>query len=87
MAPGSIDPEHFSPDLCDFLALIAKHQVRYLIVGGEAVIYYGHARLTGDLDIFVHSIRTISNVCTPAWMISGQAIFQVSAARKILSKV
>ncbi len=23
-----------------------------MIVGGEAVIYYGHARLTGDIDIF-----------------------------------
>ena len=26
--------------------------MRYLIVGGEAVIYYGHARLTGDIDLF-----------------------------------
>ncbi len=24
----------------------------YVIVGGLAVIYYGHARLTGDIDIF-----------------------------------
>jgi hypothetical protein len=31
---------------------LAKYQVKYLIVGGEAVIYYGHARLTGDLDVF-----------------------------------
>lgn len=23
-----------------------------MIVGGEAVIYYGHARLTGDIDLF-----------------------------------
>jgi hypothetical protein len=26
--------------------------VNYLIVGGEAVIYYGHARVTGDIDVF-----------------------------------
>jgi hypothetical protein len=26
--------------------------VRYVIVGGEAVIYYGFARLTGDIDFF-----------------------------------
>ena len=32
--------------------MLAKHQVKYLIVGGEAVIYYGHARLTGDIDLF-----------------------------------
>jgi len=29
-----------------------KHSVRYLIVGGEAAIYYGHVRLTGDVDFF-----------------------------------
>jgi len=26
--------------------------VKYLIVGGEAVIYHGYARLTGDIDFF-----------------------------------
>ena len=26
--------------------------MKYLIVGGEAVIYYGSARLTGDIDIY-----------------------------------
>lgn len=43
---------HFSADITEFLYLLAKHEVKYLIVGGEAVIYYGHARLTGDLDVF-----------------------------------
>ena len=42
----------FSPDISDFLYLLAKHEVKYMIVGGEAVIYYGHARLTGDIDIY-----------------------------------
>ncbi|MGB5289481.1 MAG: DUF6036 family nucleotidyltransferase [Ignavibacteriaceae bacterium] len=42
----------FSADINEFLFLLNKHKVRYLIVGGEAVIYYGHARLTGDIDIF-----------------------------------
>lgn len=44
--------EHFSPDTLEFLRLLARHEVRYVIVGGEAVVYHGHARLTGDLDIF-----------------------------------
>ncbi len=43
---------YFSADIEEFLFLLAKHRVRYLIVGGEAVIYYGHARLTGDIDLF-----------------------------------
>lgn len=52
MSSEQIDPDHFSPDFREFLILLARHEVRYLIVGGEAVIYYGHARLTGDIDIF-----------------------------------
>lgn len=43
---------HFSPDTQDFIRLLHEHDVRYLIVGGEAVIYYGYARLTGDVDFF-----------------------------------
>jgi len=38
--------------------LLAKNQVKYVIVGGEAVIYYGHARLTGDIDLFYESSPT-----------------------------
>jgi hypothetical protein len=44
--------QYFSPDISEFLFLLSKHKVKYLIVGGEAVIFYGHARLTGDIDIF-----------------------------------
>lgn len=47
-----MDPSYFSPDILEFIRLLSLHEVRYLIVGGEAVIYYGHARLTGDIDIF-----------------------------------
>ena len=43
---------HFSEDIQEFLFLLNKHQVRYLIVGGEAVIYYGYVRLTGDIDFY-----------------------------------
>ncbi len=48
---------YFSDDVTDFLSLLFRHEVRYLIVGGEAVIYYGHSRLTGDIDIFYESTR------------------------------
>lgn len=47
-----MSPEHFSPDIREFLGILARHQVRYLIVGGEAVVYHGHVRLTGYLDVF-----------------------------------
>jgi predicted nucleotidyltransferase len=43
---------HFSKDIQDFLELLYRHRVKYVIVGGEAVIFYGCARLTGDVDFF-----------------------------------
>ncbi len=43
---------YFSHDIQEFLFLLSNYEVKYLIVGGEAVIYYGHPRLTGDIDIF-----------------------------------
>ena len=48
---------YFSKDIQEFLNLLSKHDVKYLIVGGEAVIYYGYARLTGDIDIFYESVQ------------------------------
>jgi hypothetical protein len=45
-------PSHFPQDIQDLLFLFSKHKLRYLIVGAEAVIYHGFARLTGDVDIF-----------------------------------
>ncbi|MDD5223478.1 MAG: hypothetical protein PHE84_05770 [bacterium] len=46
---------HFSEDLQEFIRLLAKFKVAYVIVGGEAVIYHGYARLTGDVDFFYES--------------------------------
>jgi len=43
---------HFTRDVQDLLSLLFKRKVRYLIVGAEAVIFHGFARLTGDIDIF-----------------------------------
>ncbi len=47
-----MNKSNFSGDILEFLNLLFVHKVKYVIVGGEAVIYYGHARLTGDIDIF-----------------------------------
>jgi hypothetical protein len=48
---------YFSPDISAFLRLLSGGGVRYLVVGGEAVIHYGYARLTGDIDIFFDASR------------------------------
>lgn len=52
--------EHLAPDLQEFVRLLHVYGVRYLIVGGEAVIHHGYPRLTGDVDFFYE--RTPANV-------------------------
>ena len=39
----------------DFIKDLLKYKVRFLIVGGHAVIYYGHVRITKDLDLLVET--------------------------------
>ena len=62
----------FSEDVSEFLSLLARHKVRYLIVGGEAVIYFGHARLTGDIDIFyernAENVRRLHAALNEFWL-------------------
>ena len=43
MPQERIESAHFSPDVREFIGLLHKHGVRYVIVGGEAVIYCGYA--------------------------------------------
>lgn len=52
--------DHFSPDVRELVELLDRHGVRYLLVGGEAVIYHGYPRLTGDVDLWYE--QTASNV-------------------------
>ena len=43
----------FNPDFQEFLLALNKNDVKYVLVGGYSVIYYGFPRTTGDIDIFV----------------------------------
>lgn len=40
-------------DFKDLLKLLNSKKVRYLLIGGYAVVIHGHPRLTNDLDIVV----------------------------------
>lgn len=42
-----------SSDFKDLLAVFAKYGVRYLVVGGHAVMRYTEPRLTKDLDVWI----------------------------------
>ena len=40
-------------DLREFIELLNSASVEYVIVGAHAVAYYGHPRMTGDLDLLI----------------------------------
>jgi hypothetical protein len=40
-------------DFEDFLGLLNANAIKYVVIGGYAVAFYGYVRHTGDLDIFV----------------------------------
>lgn len=44
-------------DFKEFIELLNELKVRYLLVGGHAVIYYGYVRYTGDLDIWISNSK------------------------------
>ncbi len=41
-------------DFKEFIQLLNKNRVKYLIVGGYAVALHGHPRYTKDLDIWIY---------------------------------
>ncbi len=43
----------FGRDFLDMIRALNANDVRYLIVGGYAVAFYGHPRYTKDLDVWV----------------------------------
>lgn len=55
MPSEPVEASYFSPDILEFIRLLYDHKVRYVVVGGEAVIHYGCARLTGAIDFFYDS--------------------------------
>lgn len=41
------------PDFKEFLLLLNEKKVKYLLIGGYAVGYYGYPRATNDMDIWI----------------------------------
>lgn len=42
-------------DFRDFLSLCLSHELRFMVVGGYAVVHHSRPRYTGDLDLWVDS--------------------------------
>jgi hypothetical protein len=46
---------HLSKDFKEFIQLLIKNNVRFMVVGAYAVGLHGYVRFTGDLDIWVEA--------------------------------
>ena len=46
-----------SQDMIDFIHFLKRNKVKYVLVGGFAVIYYGYVRMTQDLDVLIEPSR------------------------------
>jgi len=44
----------FSKDMKELVELMDKHDVKYALVGGFAVNYYGYIRTTQDIDFLIY---------------------------------
>jgi hypothetical protein len=43
----------FNTDFRDFIEILNKHEVKYVLVGAYAVILHGYRRTTGDMDVWI----------------------------------
>ena len=48
-----MDPKQLPEDFKEFLNLLNKYKVKYLLLGGWAVGIYGHPRATKDIDFLI----------------------------------
>jgi len=68
----------FSPDFKEFVELLNKNEVKYLITGGYAVSLYGHPRNTGDIDFWVEPTDTNAKNLVQVFNEFGLSSFEVS---------
>ncbi len=40
-------------DFREFIELLNRNKVRYIVIGGYAVVYHGYVRSTNDIDIWI----------------------------------
>ena len=49
--------DFFNDDFLEYIDLLNKHGVEYVLVGGMAVNLHGYRRSTGDMDVFVNPTK------------------------------
>lgn len=68
----------FNQDFQEFLLALNEAKVKYVLVGGYSVIYYGFPRTTGDLDIFVEVSTTNYQNIKKAFRLFGLSLFDMT---------
>lgn len=77
--------EHLAPDIRALVQLLHHHRVRYLLVGAEAVIHHGSARLTGDVDFFFEpTSANARRLCAALVEFWGGAVPAVGFAEELI---
>ena len=71
----------FYPDFRDFLTALNNNKVKYLLVGGYAVIFHGHSRNTGDMDIWVDCTPENYKLLVKAFIEFRMPLFDMSLDR------
>ena len=68
----------FNQDFQDFIRALNEAKVRYVLVGGYAVILHGYNRTTGDLDIWLERTEENYTRLVSAFRIFRMPIFDMS---------
>ncbi|MBI1780864.1 MAG: hypothetical protein HYR66_05785 [Sphingobacteriales bacterium] len=68
----------FNQDFRDFIQAFNDNDVEYILVGGFAVILHGHARVTGDMDLWVNNTEDNYNKILIAFKQFGMPVFDMS---------
>ena len=68
----------FYQDFRDFVQTLNDNNVEYLLVGGYSVIFHGHSRTTGDMDIWVRKEKSNYQKLLNAFVQFGMPVFDMT---------
>jgi hypothetical protein len=71
--------------LKDVFKSFQQHEVKYLVIGGIAVVLYGIPRATFDLDIFIESTPKNARRLLDALLDAGMGTATLTSVDEILS--
>lgn len=81
-------PEPLHKDFKEFLQHLTNHQVTFMIIGGYAVAWHGHARNTEDLDVWINpDIENVKRTISAMNHFFGEGFIEMTPERFLETKV